>query len=125
MSMAWKAPIRRATTPPVKSPDPQATAAHKAKRAVKNVVPISLPFLFVYHLVMLCDHPGTKRLRIHEFQCIDAHMLENARPCPESKWKHEKVKLIHQASFQHRVRQLAHAILQQALTWRLLELPDL
>ena len=35
--MVWKVPIRRATIPPVKSPDPQAAAAHNANRAVRNV----------------------------------------------------------------------------------------
>src|SRR5437588_857957 len=49
-------------------------------------------------------------------------MLEDARPFSESKWKHENAQLIHKAMLEHCVRQLAHAILQQALAWRLLEL---
>ena len=52
-------------------------------------------------------------------------MLENARPLSERKRKHEKAELIHKASFKHRVRQLAHAILQQTLARLLFEFPDL
>ncbi len=56
---------------------------------------------------------------------MDAHTLENARSCSESKWKHEKMDLIHEVMLEQRERQLAHAILQQTLARLLLELPDL
>src|SRR5260221_2609378 len=49
-------------------------------------------------------------------------MLEDSRPFAESKWKNENAHLVHKAMLEHGVRQLAHAILQQALAWRLLEL---
>jgi len=52
-------------------------------------------------------------------------MLENARPRSERKRKHEQAELIHKASRKQRVRQLAHAILQQTRARLLFEFPYL
>lgn len=56
---------------------------------------------------------------------MDAHALEDTRPCSERKWKHKKLDLIDKVMLEQGVRQLADAILQQALARHLLKLPDL
>lgn len=54
----------------------------------------------------------TERLGIQELQCIDTHLLEDARSFSESKWKHQNAQFIHETLLEHGVSQLAYAILQ-------------
>ena len=60
---------------------------------------------------MVRDDARTERLGVQDLHNIDAHMLENPRPFSESERKHENAELIHKAMRDHRVCQLAHAIL--------------
>jgi hypothetical protein len=48
---------------------------------------------------------------------VDAHTLENARAFAKGKWKNENAELVDQPVLQHRVRELANAVLQQAVAW--------
>ena len=62
-------------------------------------------------LVTVGDRTRTERLRVQEFQAIEAHMLKYTRPLPKGKRKYKKAELIHKAMLKHCVCQLAYAVL--------------